>query len=91
MSFKLVDKSSDAIVLGDMGQLFTFELLNRLFNEVINGSQIIAMHKNRYWKSSKGLTIDLGAFIAALEYASGKPAVVVEKPDPNMFRLAIQS
>ena len=61
------------------------------FNEVINGSQIIAMHKNRYWRSSRGLSIDLGAFVAALEYASGKSAAIMGKPDPNMFRLAIQS
>ena len=89
-SFQLVDINPDAIVLGDMGQLFTFELLNRLFNEAINGAHIVAMHKNRYWKSAKGLTIDLGVFVAALEYASGKSAAVMGKPDPNMFRLAIR-
>ena len=90
-SFQLVDKNPDAIVLGDMGKLFTFNLLNRLFNEVINGSRLIAMHKNRYWKSARGLTVDLGAFIAALEYASGKSAAVMGKPNPNMFQLAVQS
>jgi len=90
-SFQLVDINPDAIVLGDMGQLFTFELLNRLFNDAINGSQIVAMHKNRYWKSALGLTIDLGVFVAALEYASGKSAAIIGKPYPNMFRLAIQS
>ena len=89
-SFQLVDINPDAIVLGDMGQLFTFELLNQLFNEAINGAQIVAMHKNRYWKSALGLTIDLGVFVAALEYASGKSAAVMGKPDPNMFRLAIR-
>ena len=90
-SFQLVDKNPDAIVLGDMGKLFTFNLLNRLFNEVINGSRLIAMHKNRYWKSARVLTVDLGAFIAALEYASGKSAAVMGKPNPNMFQLAVQS
>ena len=90
-SFQLVDVNPDAIVLGDMGQLFTFDLLNRLFNEVINGAQIVAMHKNRYWKSTQGFTLDLGVFVAALEYASGKSAAIMGKPDPNMFRLAIQS
>ena len=90
-SFELVDNNPEAIVLGDMGRLFTFELLNRLFNDALNGSQIVAMHKNRYWKSAKGFTIDLGAFIAALEYASGKSAVVMGKPDPNIFFLAVRS
>ena len=89
--FKLVDDNPDAIVLGDMGQFFTFDLLNKLFNDVINGSQIVAMHKNRYWKSARGLTMDLGGFIAALEYATGKPAVVIGKPSQNIFNMAVRS
>ena len=89
-SFQLVDINPDAIVLGDMGQFFTFELLNQLFNKAINGSQIVAMHKNRYWKSDGEFTIDLGTFVAALEYASGKSAAVMGKPDPNMFHLAAE-
>ena len=87
-SFQLVNKNPEAIVLGDMGRLFNFKLLNRLFNYAINGSQIVAMHKNRYWRSSRGLTVDLGAFIAALEYSSGKSAAIMGKPDPNIFSLA---
>jgi ribonucleotide monophosphatase NagD (HAD superfamily) len=49
------------------------------------------MHKNRYWASALGLTVDLGMFVAALEYASGKSAAIMGKPSPYMFRLAIQS
>jgi len=33
----------------------------------------------------------LGAFISALEYASGKSAIVVGKPDPNLFKLAVHN
>ena len=78
-----------AIVVGDMGKLFTFELLNRLFMNIINGAELIAMHKNRYWKSVDDLPLDLGAFISALEYAAGKSAVVVGKPHPNLFKFAV--
>ena len=88
-TFQFVDENPEAIVVGDMGKLFTFELLNRLFLNIINGAELIAMHKNRYWKSVDGLTLDLGAFISALEYAAGKSAVVVGKPDPNLFKFAV--
>ena len=88
-AFQLVEENPEAIVVGDMSKLFTFELLNRLFKNIIYGAELIAMHKNRYWKSVDGLTIDLGAFISALEYATGKSAVVVGKPDPNLFKLAV--
>ena len=88
-AFQLVEENPEAIVVGDMGKLFTFELLNRLFMNIINGAELIAMHKNRYWKSVDGFTLDLGAFISALEYAAGKSAIVVGKPDSNLFKFAV--
>ena len=47
--FNLVDRGSDAIILGDMGQKFNFNFLNRLFKEIMAGSHLIALHKNKYW------------------------------------------
>ena len=52
---------------------------------------LIAMHKNRYWAAADGLTLDLGAFISALEYASNKSAAVMGKPNVNLFNLAVHS
>ena len=46
------------------------------------------MHKGRYFESEGGLTIDSGAFVAGLEYASGVTAKVVGKPNPTFFELA---
>ena len=86
--FDLTDKDPDAIVLGDMGHLFNFQLLNKLFVKVMGGCQIVAMHKNGYWMASDGLRMDLGAFVAAIEYASGKSAIIMGKPDVNFFKMA---
>ena len=88
--FDLVDKNPEAIVLGDMGALFNFKLMNRIFLDVMNGSHIIAMHKNRYWMADDGLRMDLGAFVSALEYSTGKAAVIIGKSDPNIFKLAVR-
>ena len=90
-SFQLVNTGQEAIVLGDMGDNFTPKLLNHIFNQILNGAVLVAMHKNRYWKSTDKYALDLGAFVSALEYASGKPAVIMGKPNPNLFRLASQS
>ena len=87
--FQLVENNPDAVVVGDMGSLFTFSLLNRLFQMIFNGAELVAMHKNRYWAPSNGeLMLDLGAFISGLEYASGRSAVVMGKPSANLFKLA---
>ena len=87
-AFQLVNHNPDAIVLGDMGAGFTFELINNLFNIILGGAELIAMHKNRFWKSDDGFTLDIGAFVSALEYASGTPASIVGKPNSNLFVLA---
>ena len=90
IDFDLHAENPQAIVLGDMGNLFTFDLLNALFKKILNGAEIVAMHKNKYWHSGNGLTLDLGAFVAALEFATEKEAVVIGKPDPHLFQLAVK-
>jgi ribonucleotide monophosphatase NagD (HAD superfamily) len=44
-AFQLVEENPEAIVVGDMSKLFTFELLNRLFMNIINGAELIAIHR----------------------------------------------
>ena len=90
IDFDLHAENPQAIVLGDMGNLFTFDLLNALFKKILNGAEIVAMHKNKYWHSGNGLTLDLGAFVAALEFATEKEAVVIGKPSPHLFQLAVK-
>ena len=90
-AFHLVENNPDAVVIGDMGGLFTFNLLNKLFRIILDGAELVALHKNRFWAASNGLALDLGAFIAALEYASNKPAAIMGKPNANLFNLAVKS
>ena len=90
-AFQLVENNPDVVVVGDMGGLFTFKLLNKLFRIIISGAELVAMHKNRYWVAADGLTLDLGAFISTLEYASNKSAAVMGKPNANLFNLAVHS
>ena len=90
-AFQLVKNNPDVVVVGDMGKLFTFKLLNKLFRIIISGAELVAMHKNRYWVATDGLTLDLGAFISTLEYASNKSAAVMGKPNANLFNLAVHS
>ena len=87
-NFQLVDYDPDAIVLGDMGAGFTFNLINDLFNHILGGAELVAMHKNRFWKYNGGYLLDVGAFVSALEYASGRAASVMGKPSSNLFVLA---
>ncbi len=78
----------DAIVIGDIGNRWDYDLLNELMNQVLEGAEIIALHKGRYHQGESGLLLDSGAFVAALEHATGKQALVVGKPNQTFFELA---
>jgi HAD superfamily hydrolase (TIGR01458 family) len=75
----------DAVVLGDLGDGFTAEVLNAAFRALLDGAELVALQHNRYWRSADGLVLDVGAYSAALEYAAEVEATVVGKPSPDFF------
>ena len=79
----------DAVVMGDLGEGFTYEVLNEAFRKVRAGAELIALQKNRYWETAEGLSLDAGPFVAAVEYAADREAVVVGKPSEAFFELAL--
>ena len=83
------EKDPEAILIGDIGKGWTFDLMNELMQQIIAGAQLIALHKGRYFATQQGLQIDAGAFVAGLEYVTHQKAVVLGKPEPNFFRLAL--
>jgi len=83
------DGGADAVILGDMGDAFDYALLNGAFRQVMDGAELIALQRNRYWMTPDGLALDVGPFVAALEYATRTEAVVVGKPAPAFFATAL--
>lgn len=88
--FAIDDDEPDAVIVGDMGESWTFGILNQALRALLAGAEFLALHKNRYWKASDGLCLDAGAFVAALEYATGRGATVVGKPSRPLFEAAAQ-
>jgi len=81
-------KRADAVILGDLGDGFTAEVLNSAFRLLMDGAELVALQHNRYWRRTDGLALDVGAYASALEYATGREAVVVGKPSRDFFRAA---
>ncbi len=78
-----------AVVIGDGERDLSFENMDRAFRLVRRGAALVAMHRNPWWYTPNGVTIDSGAFVAALEYATGVRAILTGKPGPLMFRAAV--
>ncbi len=82
--------SPDFVVVGDLGEAWDFNVLNKAFRALMSGARLVALQKNRYWKRKDGLALDAGPFVTALEYASGQEAVVTGKPNPLFFNAALR-
>src|SRR5215217_3358387 len=78
------------VLVGDLGEGFTYDRLNAAFRCLMDGAELLALQRNRYWRREDGLALDAGPFVAALEYATGKSATVVGKPERSFFRLALK-
>ena len=75
----------EAVIIGDLGSAFGYDVLNHAFRQVMDGAELIALQKNRYWMCADGLSLDVGPFVAAIEYATGRDAYVVGKPAKGFF------
>jgi HAD superfamily hydrolase (TIGR01458 family) len=81
----------EAVVIGDAGRFFTYDLLNEAYRRINHGAEFLALAKNRNFLDSDGeLSLDAGPFVTALEYASGRSAKVLGKPSPAFFKLAVE-
>ena len=81
----------DAVVLGDLGEGWTYVLLQEAFEYVMAGAAIVALSRDRYWQRGEGLALDAGPFVRALEYATGVEARVAGKPSPAFYTAALAS
>ncbi len=88
----LSGRGGQAVVIGDAGEAFTYDRLNTAFRLLIGGAEFLALAANRSFKDRDGeLSLDAGAFVAALEFASQGKARVLGKPAPAFFAAALAS
>ena len=87
--FEIDNENPEFIVIGDLDKDWNFDIINSIFNQVMNGAKILALHKGRYFKTNEGLQIDSGAFINGIEFATSMKSIVVGKPTKIFFQLAL--
>jgi HAD superfamily hydrolase (TIGR01458 family) len=80
---------ADVVVLGGASEDFTYATMNRIFRRLMEGASLVGMHRNLYWRTSEGLELDAGAYLAGLEEATGRTAVICGKPTEPYFDAAL--
>lgn len=79
-----------AVVIGDSPEALTYDNLDQAFRYVREGARLIAMHRNPWWITPRGPTLDAGAFVVGLEFATHRRAIVAGKPSATFFAAALQ-
>jgi HAD superfamily hydrolase (TIGR01458 family) len=87
-TIEFVESSPQAVLVGDIGNDLTYGILNRAFRFLLDGAAFITLARNRYFRGMDGLCLDVGSFVAALEYATQREAVLIGKPAREFFLLA---
>jgi HAD superfamily hydrolase (TIGR01458 family) len=74
-----------AVIVGDAGEDFTPRNIQSAFRLLRDGAAFVAMHKNRWWLTPAGVLLDSGSYVAALEFATERRALVTGKPSRAFF------
>ncbi|WP_338040606.1 TIGR01458 family HAD-type hydrolase [Nitratireductor luteus] len=81
-----------AVVIGDVGEALDYSKLNAAFRKLSEGAEFLALANNRIFKDADGKpSLDAGPFVAALEFACQRSAIVLGKPSEDFFRSALAS
>lgn len=75
----------DYVVLGDLGDDWTYEKLNQVLRYLLNGARLIALGMSRYWRADDGPRLDVGPIASAFTYATGQQPIVLGKPARDFF------
>ena len=80
------------VIIGDLGESWDYRTLNRAFRLLQSNphSRLIALGMTRFWQTPEGLSLDVAPFVAALEHATGRKAVVLGKPSAEFFHAAAE-
>ncbi len=83
-------KNPEAVLIGDIGSAWNYNILQQIFEFVQNGAELITIHKNKFWnKEGEGIKLDAGPFVNAIEYATSVKATLIGKPSELYFKSAL--
>jgi HAD superfamily hydrolase (TIGR01458 family) len=80
-----LDDDPEVVLIAGADESFAFETFNRVYRALLDGAELVAMHHTFAWLTNEGVCLDSGAYVAGLEHALGREAVVTGKPSPDFF------
>jgi len=84
------ESNKPEVVVVGLDRRLSYAKLNEGLRFLRRGAVLVGVYGGSVYMSENGPALSAGPIVKALEYASGKRAVMVGKPSPRMFRLALQ-
>lgn len=86
--FILTDTEPDYVVLGET-RTYSFEAITKAVRFIVDGARFICTNPDATGPSKEGPLPATGAVAAMIQAASGRKPYIVGKPNPMMFRSAL--
>jgi len=86
---RTMGETADFVVVG-LDRNITYAKLDQASRLARNGAKIVATHLSRLYMYKSGPAMATGPLVKAIEYASRKHAIVIGKPSPLMFSIALR-
>uniref|UniRef100_A0A0N5C2D2 Phospholysine phosphohistidine inorganic pyrophosphate phosphatase n=1 Tax=Strongyloides papillosus TaxID=174720 RepID=A0A0N5C2D2_STREA len=81
----------NCVLMGDAENDFTFHKMNEAFKVLLNtkNSKLFTMGNGKFYQREDGPCLDVGAFGAALKYATNCEHEIIGKPNESYFMTAV--
>ena len=89
VGFQLVDQNADVVVAGIDWDL-TYDKLKRATIEIRRGAKFVGTNADKTYPGAEGIIPGAGAILAAIQTATDVTPLVIGKPEPAMFEIAIE-
>ena len=86
----ITDEENPQFVVVGFDRQLTYKKLDLALRFLRNDTALIGSYGGAVYMSDQGPALSAGPIIKALEYGSGKRAIMIGKPAPRMFRLALR-
>jgi len=84
------DDDKPSYVVVGLDRELTYDKLNKALEYLRSGAELVGCHASKRIPEKNREVISVGPIVKALEYASGKTALIVGKPSNIMYQLAIE-
>lgn len=85
-----VQSNHPRVVVVGLDRGLSYEKLDNAWRFLRDGASLVGAYGGSTFMSGRGPALSAGPIVKALEYASGKRAVIIGKPSPRMFKFALQ-